>query len=158
MCDLGISAMVLTAVGTGVSAYSQYQQGQYNAQMAEANARNAELAAADATARGDAEAAMQRMQVSRLIGRQRAAFAASGVDAASGSALDVLGDTAAFGQLDVDTIRSNAAREAWGLQSQAASDRYSARVSRRMGTIGAGATLLTGGAQVGTMGYSRWGR
>ena len=156
MCEpttIALTSLALTAVGTGVAAYGQYQQGQYNAQVANANASAAEAAARDAAERGDNEAAMQRLQVSRLIGRQRAAFSASGVDASSGSALDVLGDTAAMGELDVQTVRSNAAREVWGLRTQAAVDRFSGRVSRRMGAIGAGSTLLTGAGQMAGQAY-----
>ena len=51
-------------------------------------------------------------------------MAANGVDLSSGSPLDILGDTAMYGELDALTIRSNAEREAYGYRVQSRRRRH----------------------------------
>ena len=129
MCDpvsLTVASIASTAIGTGISAIgqarqasAQRQQAQYQARVAENNAITAERLAEDSIQRGQIEEQRNRAQTRQLQGRQTAALAASGVDVASGSALDVISDTAAVGEIDALTIRDNAAREAWQRRMQA---------------------------------------
>lgn len=51
------------------------------------------------------------------MGRQVAALAGQGADL-TGSPTDILGDTAAAGEMDALTTRSNTAREAWGYRTK----------------------------------------
>ncbi len=126
---LGLSA--LSGLASTFAAYrgaeAQKASARYEAAAASRNAELAGLEAADALRRGADAEARHRLQVAQLDGRQRNALAANGIALDSGSALDVLGDTAALGELDALTIRLNAEREAWaartgaaGLQGQAA--------------------------------------
>ncbi len=116
----------------------------YNAQIADAQA-------ADAVTRGQEEENRYRQGVRTLVGSQRAGFAAQGVDIGTGSALDVQGDTAFLGELDALTIRTNAAREAWGHRASATDLRNRARVTRETGVFAeqgaraAGNAALIGG-------------
>lgn len=114
-------ALAVTAVATGVSVYSSVQQGKQARAAAayqEAVARNnkiyAERAAQDAEARGKQQEEQQRIQTQQMIGRQRAALASNGVLVDEGTSLDLIGDTAMFGELDALNIRGNAQREALG--------------------------------------------
>jgi hypothetical protein len=116
---------------------SQQQVAEANAQQSEFNAHVADLQAADATTRGAEEESRFRTSVRGLIGSQRAGFAGQGVDVGSGSALDVQADAAYLGELDALTIRSNAAREAWGYQVQSENYRQDAAVQRKGGEIAA---------------------
>jgi len=82
------------------------------------NAQVAALQAQDATVRGAEDEARFRTGVKLLIGSQRAGIAAGNIDVGFGSALDVQADSAFLGELDALTIRTNAAREAWGYKVQ----------------------------------------
>ena len=162
---LGTAALIglgISAVGTALSARGQLkagaaarEAGELEAGRLEYNARIAELQAADAVERGAEAESRFRASVRGLIGRQRAALAASGVDISSGSARDVQVDAAELGELDALTIRSNAAREAWGYGVQATDFRLQADAARRTGRsaqtagrIGAATTILGTGSSL----------
>ncbi|MGO3685493.1 MAG: hypothetical protein ACTJGV_12290, partial [Proteus vulgaris] len=78
-----------------------------------------------------------------LAGTQAATMSASGIDLSTAGALDILGDTAAMGELDALTMVNNASREAYGYRMQAENDRLNAKMARRSGNMGAMTTLLT---------------
>lgn len=122
MCSPAILATGVLA-SAGMQAYSQYQSGKFNADVANQNARQNEQAANDAINRGNAEAEKQRSRARQLAGSQAATMSASGLDLSSSGALDMFGDTAAMGELDALTLVNNASREAYGLRMQAANDR-----------------------------------
>lgn len=130
-------------VSSGMQAYSQSQSGKFNANIANQNAKQNDRAADDSINRGNAEAEKQRSRTRQLAGTQAATLSANGLDLAAGGALDMLGDTAAMGELDSLTLVNNAQREAYGYRMQAANDRLSAKMSRREGNFGAATTILT---------------
>lgn len=142
MCEpttiLAGSALALGAV----SAYGQYQAGQQQARIANANADAQEIAARDTINAGNAEAAQQRQQTRQLQGQQAAAFGAGGTDMTSGSALNIFGDTAAGGQLDALTTVNNAERQAAGLNFQAGVSRAQGQIDRNAANLGATTTIL----------------
>ena len=140
MAAVPIATMVMmgmSAATTAVSVAQQAQQAQqaaaqqssraaqaaYQTAYQTAQARNAaavsEYNAQDAERRGEVEEERQRRKTSLLLGTQQARFAAQGSDL-MGSPLDLLGDTAAFGEQDALATRYQAAREAWGQRIQAA--------------------------------------
>lgn len=129
------------------------------AQIAENNALIAGWQAADALARGDRAASNSKIQSNQLKGTQRAAMGANGVDMGVGSALQVLTDTDFFGQVDADTIKNNAAREAWALREQANGFRseaslFQTRANAENPWMAAGTSLLTSGGKVADRWYS----
>lgn len=130
--------------------------GESAAQQQEFNAAVAELQAKDAIGRGNDAQSDFRSQVRGLIGSQRAAFAGGNVDVTVGSAVDVTADSAFLGELDVQKIRRNAEREAWGYQVEAADRRMAADVARKGGQAQASAytwnsisSIVGSGAQAG---------
>jgi hypothetical protein len=157
------ASLAASAAAAGASAYGAVQQGKaaegqanYQAAVGRNNAIIAERQARDAEERGASEELAQRRQTAAGLGKQRAGMAANGVDLSSGSPLDILGDTAAFGELDALTVRSNAAREAYGYRNQAsqftsdaAAQKIAGRNTRKASYIGAGSTLLTSASQAG---------
>lgn len=150
MC-LPIAALAIASMvaGTVVSAVGQIQAGNYANAIARQNARNLTSAARDAVDRGEVASGRQGQETRRLMGAQRAAGAASGIDLSSGSALDILVATAGIGEQDAQTIRNNAAREAWGYRTQAAEQVAQGKLAKRQGLFGAGSTLLTGLSSAG---------
>jgi hypothetical protein len=122
---VGVALAVVSAIGAGVSAGmqadAQRKQANYQAQLdnnaaivAANNAKIAKWNRSDALQRGEQSAQNAMLERQQLIGRQRATLAASGVDLTQGSALDLLASTEYLGQIEVNNIQSNAAREAWG--------------------------------------------
>lgn len=140
----------LAALSAG-NAYSQSQaissQADYRTRIAALNSRNSELRAKDAIERGEEAAGRHKTQVRKLIGAQRAALAAQGIDVNSGSAMEVQNDTAKLGELDAMTIRNNAWREAMGYRMQGnnyiAEGEFAGLSAENQSTN----TLLTGGIQ-----------
>lgn len=138
-------------IGGGVQAATQLDQGKQDAKTAAENKQLANFQANDALLRGTVEEARYRRMIAQIVGGQRAAFGARNV-AVEGTALDLLGDTAQIGEEDVQTIRNNAAREAWGYRTQASeASRWGAN-QRRNARGSAAGTLLTSGAGA----YGSW--
>lgn len=159
---MAIGSTATTLIGAGAGALGAAQQGnaaagaaQYQAAVARNNQRVAEWQARDAEDRGRVAEQNQRFKTSGVIGAQRAAAGASGVEVNTGSAADLTADTAALGELDALTIRSNAGREAWGHRVNA--DNYAANAemldvqakeAKRAGTFGAITSILGGVSSV----------
>jgi hypothetical protein len=157
---LNFAGAMAQAKGQRHAAESKAAEYEYQAKIDENNRNVALWKSADAKARGQKEEAALRVKVAALKGRQRSALAASGVEVGSGSALDILGDTAALGELDALTIRSNAERESYeqdvvasNLQANAGMKRMGAQNSRIAGKIGAQTSLLTGAGNVASKWY-----
>jgi hypothetical protein len=138
-------------VGTGIDVAGKLAQGKQDAATAETNRRIAEAQANDALLRGTKDETRYRRMIAQVAGQQKADFGARNV-AVSGTALDLLGDTAQVGEEDALTIRNNAAREAWGYRNQASeASRWGANQlnNSRGAAIG---TALTDGAKA----YKNW--
>lgn len=146
MCNPAAAALVVTVVSGAYQAQTQRQTAKYESEVAEQNAKVAGIQAEQAKQSGNIEEERQRMRVRQMLGKQRAAFAANNVEI-SGSAMDVLGDTAGFGFADATQIRSNALREAWGFNVGRQNEISRARAARYGGNRAATGTLLTTGAQ-----------
>ena len=137
---MGLAAIpaVMSAVGTGFSIFGQIRAGRAQAQAAAAQAAldryNAEVArrlAADARRRGVVAVQNAQLNTRQLIGAQRAVLASRNIDISSGSALALVGESAAFGALDAATIKHNFEREAIGLETQQAGFNASAAMGDR---------------------------
>lgn len=168
MTAVAVGALALSAVATGMSAYGQVQAGkaakanaEYQAGIARNNAIAAKYQADDIRKRGDEAADVHRQKVQQMLGRQRAVMSANGGDIGSGSNLDILGDTAASGELDALTIRNNAEREAWGVEVQGSN--FSAQAgllqaqgaqAQAAGNWGAGTSLLAGAGSFASSWYT----
>ena len=104
--------------------------GEINATQAlrvgEINARLAEMAAETEQTRGQIEYGSFTLKKGRLKSSQRANLAANGVDLGEGSAAESLVSTDIMGEIDGQTIISNAVRTAWGYQTQASISRMRA--------------------------------
>lgn len=115
MCDPTMMMMLGTAVQTA----TQYQSSQYQADVAEQNAKIAEEQARDVQRRKAEEISDLQEQRRQMQGQQRVAMAATGADSGYGSGLAILTDTSYLSQMDINKTEYNAAKEEWGYQSQA---------------------------------------
>lgn len=147
---------VLTAASTAMSALGSIQQGKaaqasanYNAQVQQNNAAIATQNATLAGREGAANAEREQMKTRANVGAIKAAQGANGIDVNSGSAVDVRSGAAEAGLLNAITVRSNAAREAYGYQTQASSatgqaelDKAQGKNAAKAGYINAAGTFL----------------
>ena len=150
--------LISTVASTAMSALGSIQQGKaaaasakYNAQVQENNAEIARRNAQMAVEKGNAAASAEQMKTRANVGAIKAAQAASGVDVGSESSVDVRSSAAELGMLNTISIRSNAAREAYGYQtreldalSQAQLDRSEGKSAKAAGYMGAAGTILGG--------------
>jgi hypothetical protein len=155
LATIGAAAGVL---GAGVGAYGAIEQGnatsaadKYNAQIAANNAIIATQSANYAGAAGTAQAEQVGLQSRTKLGSIVANEGASGVDINSKSNLQVQSSARELGELNAITIRSNAARTAYGYQVQGANDTaqsnldtFSAGQAETAGDIGAASSVLGG--------------
>jgi hypothetical protein len=152
-----IITLAFTAAA-GVQQYeSQKAEARYNEAVENDKARIGEAQAEQALQLGNIEEDRQRARVRAAIGSQRVALAANNIDTSSGTALDLIGETAQFGEEDALAIRANAAREAWGYKVGANDSRNQAKLTKAAGKNKSTATLLNTGAQLGSQGYSYFG-
>ena len=113
-------------IGGAAQAGQSGLQGEQGAATATSNAELLDLKAADALKRGGIAEDIQRNKGAQLMGFQRAAMGASGIQVDSGSGGKVLEQTAAMTELDALNTRTNAMREAWGYSTEAQSQRDAA--------------------------------
>ncbi len=149
-----IAALSATAVGTGVSAYNQYQAGKAQQKLNNYNAALNDQAALDAQRDARIKANAQRAQGERIKSRQRALYAKAGVVGATGTPLLV--QVAQAGELEMAALEQEQAgnSEAARLRSQAVLDRMSGKIARRAGNLGAAATILQGVSSASQIGLA----
>lgn len=161
MCD-PISMMVMA----GVAAAGSIMQGEaandaakYNAAISEQNAQLAERYAEDALAKGEKDAQRQRVRTGQVAGEQRAALGAAGYDLSVGTPLDILSDTAAAGEIDVQNIIYNSQLDAVSKRADGVNFRNSATMqraegkqARNAGYFDAATTLIGGASKSGMFG------
>lgn len=177
------AAAAVALIGSAMSAYSRYQQGQAqqrqadfqskmaqrNAQIAEQNAQMAEQEGREAKRIGYENAVRKRQEAARIIGSQRAAFGASGAQADQGAALDLALDTAEKGELDAFQLRQqgldtdyNKRIEAWNFREQGAGQQLQGQLFGMQSQsytpwLSAGGTLLQGAGQAGSNYFRLYG-
>lgn len=165
MCEpttLAIGSLALGAIGTGMNFMGQMNQqaaagaqANYMTQVSRQQQQVARMQADAARQQGDIEAEKARKLSAQRVGTATAKLAAEGTDL-SGSPSDILGDMAAAGELDAQTIKNNAARTAWGYEvsgnnAGANADLYG---SFTPSYVGAGGSLLGGASSLA----DRWSR
>lgn len=150
MC-LQILGIALSAMGTLAAAKAQSQAAKAQAAQNDMNKVIAQNNAKDARDQGVADTQDLQMRNKARIGQQQNILSERNISASSGSALDILGDTASMGKLDELTAQNNAERKAvayetqsiqYGYQAQV--DRLSAKNAMTAGVLGALGGVATG--------------
>lgn len=145
MCTPTI-ALAATGAGLASSTVGAYYAAQSQKDALNLRADLNERTAQQVLQAGQREEQRSRLATARLKGSQRAGMAANGVDLGVGTAADILTSTDLLGEVDAQTIRSNAVRNAWGYRSEATMQRASAdSVSPGMSAL---TTLIGGSGQV----------
>ena len=153
---ISMVALGATAIGSGVSAYGKYQEGQsqsamynYQAGVAQVNAQIAKQDANYTLQAGGVQSQEAGMRERAVIGATRAGFGASNVAGASKNA--VVSSEIEVGQQTQGIIAANAAKRAYGYEvgaasdtAQAGADQFAAETSKTAGGIGAVSSILGG--------------
>jgi len=154
-------ASLTEAFSFGIEAITQADairaKGKFQEAELIASAEELDRASAEAKELGQERASDTLEQARQLQGTQRAQLAASGVDIGSGSAAQVLEQTVDFGIQDAITVKTNAYRQAFGLEKQAVNQRAAAKVSRAGRKFEQKATIIAGGLKAVQSGTSAFG-
>ncbi len=141
-----------TAVSAGTAVASGVQQQRVMEADSETAAKNAEIAAQQASAAEDA----QRRRGRSILARQRAAIAESGIGF-GGSSERLQQDSAVQAELDALNVRYEGRLRGLGLQSEARMARSRGRGAMAGGFLSAAGELLGGYADAYTMKARRVG-
>ena len=120
-----VGSATMQGVQAAQAADAAKQAANYNAQIANNNAIIDAQNRSSSLQQGEVEAQNAMRKQAAMIGDQRAQMSANGIDITQGSAQDMLASTKFLGGIDVNTIQSNAARQAWGYSIQGQNDRNS---------------------------------
>lgn len=145
---LMIAATAVGTLGSVVSGVNQANSYRYQAKMQDRNAALDRNAAQDALARGRVEEERQGRRTQQLVGQQRAAMAANGIEVDFGSAASLQDDTRMIGFEDAQTIRENAARESKGYEIRAWNSRAGASANRSNASGALWATAFDAGSKL----------
>ena len=134
----------MTAAGGIAGAAGAEENANVQAQIARNNANTALYNSHIAGLQGEQQATMKGMQTAQTVGKIKTNFGASGVDVNSGSPAAVAAAAASAGSTDQQTIKSDAARQAWGYATQSVADQNQAGFDEQQGEFGALSSLLGG--------------
>lgn len=143
----------IMAAGAVISAIGAIQQGQATKAAADFNSKVNEQNAQIARQNANDQAAQAERERYLRLGAIKAAAGASGGSSGTGSVLDVLADTAAQGELEIQQIRYRGELAARGYTNTATLDTYSGETAQRTSYFKAGSELLSGGSKA----YSAYG-
>lgn len=152
--QLGLGMQVIGAIngaiGSFYSSKAQISALEFQADMAEINARIAERGAQSVLDQGQRQIGQLTLRAGQLKSSQRAAMAANGIDLGTGNAAEIQASTDIMKEIDKNTIEANAVRSAWGYRTQATSLVNEAVVKRGtadgISPIGAMASSMLGNA------------
>jgi hypothetical protein len=124
-------------------------------EIAKRNATIYNQAGEASLAKGEAEAARVQGQAVRMMARAKVAMISKGV--AGEGVGDVLKGMALNAETDAETVRNNAAREAWGYRNQAVSAAYDGEAATARADQVMISSIL-GGASTAVGSYATWKR
>lgn len=151
MCAVAAIPYIIAAVGTAYGMYKENQASQYQQGVAKQEKKLADQNAINANAEGSYAADQARIRGTLQRGQQLAAFAANNVDFSTGSAADILGDTAMFTAQDERQARINASLKAYGFQVQGLEAQASGQYAKWNGRASQFGTFLQGASQAAGM-------
>lgn len=143
-----IGAGALGMVDAKNRADSLRQQAEYNARQAEYNAALIDYQKEDIEDQRDLAIARRYEQTRQILGSQKAALAAQGIDVEGDIGQTFEDQERKFAIDDVHTIKNNAWREVFGLEVEQQSLRSEAVFTRLSGESEASQTIATAGREM----------
>lgn len=135
--------LALGATNTAMAAVGAFSNAKTQKITAQSNAALARIQSQDALSRGEKAVNIQQQKAAQVKSSQRVALAANGLDLNYGTALDLLTSTDYTTQLEAESIRENARREALGAELQGLGYDTQARINNPWAT---GLTTFASGA------------
>jgi hypothetical protein len=150
---MGLTGTEISLIGGGVTgaitsvakAEAIRAQTDFERRALQEQAKFSRRAGRQAIKRGRAAESQQRQRTKKLLGAQRTALAAQGIDIDAGSAAELQTETLALGGEDALTIRRNARLQALGFELRAEDLLLQRQVAGISGRARRRSTLLTGG-------------
>ncbi len=143
------SGGIMGAIGSSYSGKANKAMYDYQAGIADINRRVAEQDAQYTRIAGEREAEIAGLKGREIVGATKAGFGAGNIDPTRGSAVNVLKSEATVNAANLNMIRANAAKKAYGFEVTAAEDTAQGRLftmagdtSMTAGEIGATSSLL----------------
>lgn len=157
MCSPMAVMVAATVLSTAASYQAQQAQGRHQKGVAKYNARVAENKAQEVRRAGVEAEGIKRRETAELLSKQRAQLGAAGVELGSGSALQLQEDTVALGEIDALRIRSGTEAQAAALGTESELTLAQGEQAQAAGQQQALGTILSGTAQVASIGVSdKW--
>lgn len=157
---VAVAGLGMSVMGQQRQAAAARAQANYQAQVQRNNEIIANRRADQILAEGQEERRRRKAQIGQLSASQTASLAAQGVDVTTGSAVDLLADTAALGEVELQEIDRVAELEAYNMRVQAQNyasqaGLFDAQARNSSGTLSSAGRLLTGAADIGSRIYER---
>lgn len=151
----GATSTGLNAAGSLLSGIGAGQQAGYQAGVAQNNAAIENANAQATLVAGQVQESQSKLRTGEIIGQQKAAQGANGLDVNVGSAAEVRQSTANIGAMDAALIHYNASRAAFGQEQQAANYTAQAALDKKAasgdvlsGVFKAGTSILSGASSI----------
>jgi hypothetical protein len=151
------------AFGNVLGGIGGFEEANYRAQVANNNAAIMRQNASAATQAGTYQEEASKLKYGLLEGQQKAAQGANGVDVGVGSTAATRQATQTISAMDAAMIHYNAARAAFGMETEAASSAAQAKLDQRAGInalagglMKAGSTFMSSATSVGSR-YAQYG-
>jgi len=155
---LKVVGTVATLAGAAVSTASAIQQGKaqeaqykYQAKVAQENADIAQENASRERQQGIEESRLQRLKAAQNVANQSSAMASNGIDITQGTAVNLLDDTAMWGEMDaLNTLANSESRarayeqEANNFKNQSRLDYFASQNAYKAGQVNALSSGLNG--------------
>lgn len=152
---LGAASTVMGAFGARAAGQAQAANYNFQAAVADMNARTAQAQAESIATAGANKASLTLQHERQVEGAQRAQLSANHLDIQAGTPLDLLADTNKMAQLDRANILYDAQNNIFAVRSQEQSDiaqgimdRAGASEATTAGNMGAVSALLTGSSKL----------
>jgi hypothetical protein len=154
-----IFGAITSAFGAEATGQAQQKTDQFLSQQALYNSQVAKQNEAFAREQGELSAGRYGIGASSRLGQIKASQASSGIDVNSGSALQIQKSQQMVTDIDLDQIRSNAAKTAYNFSVESVQDQNQAKLytmagsnAAAAGSINAQASLISGAGSVA----SKW--
>lgn len=157
-----IGSTLFSGAGAAQQAQAAQDQANFQAAVQRNNQIIANRKAGAIEKQGKLDAAQQRLRVRQLQGRQLVGLAAQGGDVTAEGDVNLLAETAQLGELDAQTIESNANRKASAVRSQATNfgnqaTLFQSKADAQSPGLAAGGTLLSGFGKISSQWYKNSG-
>ena len=155
---IAVASMAMSAYSANKEAGAIEQQGKFQAIQNRRNAEIADMKKSEILAKSDNEQNQMAGEVNQMLGANIAKMAAMGIDVDGGLVNSVIEDTLNTGREDIDTIRDNARREAWGMEVEASNMRGNANMATNRASAQAESARATGGLNAINAGMQAYGK